>query len=362
MLTSLLIKDMKLGGSIRLMPKPSSPATGHLLVARHVTKSFGTFVANDDVNLTIGAGELHALLGENGAGKSTFVKMIYGLLQPDSGEFEWQGRSVDISNPQQARAMGIGMVFQHFSLFDNLTVAENIELALPDTMNREQLRILIRTRSADYGIPLDPDSMVADLSVGQQQRVEIVRCLLQDPSLLIMDEPTSVLTPQETEQLFGVLRRLASSGCAVLFISHKLDEIKKLTSRATILRGGRNVAEVETANMTTNQMAELMVGETVDAVKSGTVPVDGKVLFSVTALSREAHGPFDVPLEAISFAARSGEILGIAGIAGNGQDELMSALSGEWRGQQKGVIWAGQTDISQFGSQHRRNHKICFYS
>ena len=355
-----LMKDIKLGGSIRLMPKPSSPAKDHLLVARHVTKSFGTFVANDDVNFTLGAGELHALLGENGAGKSTFVKMIYGLLQPDSGGFEWHGRPVDISNPQQARAMGIGMVFQHFSLFDSLTVAENIELALPETMNREELRTLIRARSADYGIPLDPDSMVADLSVGQQQRVEIVRCLLQDPSLLIMDEPTSVLTPQETDQLFDVLRRLASSGCAVLFISHKLDEIKKLTSRATILRGGRNVAEVETVNMTTHQMAELMVGETVDAVKSGTGPVEGEVLFSVTALSREAHGPFDTPLEAISFAARSGEILGIAGIAGNGQDELMSALSGEWRGQQRGVIRVGQTDVSQLGPQHRRHHKICF--
>ena len=139
------------------MPKPSSPAKDHLLVARHVTKSFGTFVANDDVNFTLGAGELHALLGENGAGKSTFVKMIYGLLQPDSGGFEWHGRPVDISNPQQARAMGIGMVFQHFSLFDSLTVAENIELALPETKNREQLRTLIRARSADYGIPLDPD-------------------------------------------------------------------------------------------------------------------------------------------------------------------------------------------------------------
>ena len=305
------MKNIKLGGSIRLMPKPSSPAAGHLLVARHVTKSFGTFVANEDINFSIGAGELHALLGENGAGKSTFVKMIYGLLQPDIGEFEWKGRPVNISNPQQARALGIGMVFQHFSLFDSLTVAENIELALPEKMNRDQLRALISKRSTDYGIPLDPDSMVADLSVGQQQRVEIVRCLLQDPSLLIMDEPTSVLTPQETDQLFDVLRRLALSGCAVLFISHKLDEIKKLTSRATILRGGKNVAEVETADMTTHQMAELMVGETVDAVKSGTGLVDGEVLFSVTELSREAHGPFDVSLEAISFAARSGEILAL---------------------------------------------------
>ena len=342
------------------MSKPTLPAASSLLVAHNVTKSFGTFVANDDVNFTIEAGELHALLGENGAGKSTFVKMIYGLLQPDSGGFEWQGMSVSISNPQQARAMGIGMVFQHFSLFNSLTVAENIELSLPKTMNRDQLRALITIRSADYGIPLDPDSMVADLSVGQQQRVEIVRCLLQEPSLLIMDEPTSVLTPQETDQLFDVLRRLASSGCAVLFISHKLDEIKKLTNRATILRGGKNVANLETANMTTHEMAELMVGEEVNAVKSGTGLADAEVLFSVTGMSRKAHGPFDVSLEAVSFTARSGEILGIAGIAGNGQDELMSALSGEWRGQEQGVIWAGQTDISQLGPQHRRDHEICF--
>lgn len=251
------------------MTSSVSPQTGSLLSGRRIRKSFGQFVANDDIDFTIRPGELHALLGENGAGKSTFVKMIYGLLQPDSGQFDWQGQPVHITNPQQARAMGIGMVFQHFSLFESLTVAENIELALPQTQARDQLNELIRTRSADYGIPLDPDSLVADLSVGQQQRVEIMRCLLQDPSLLIMDEPTSVLTPQETDQLFDVLRRLAETGCAVLFISHKLDEIKQLTSRATILRGGKKVAEVDTAEKTTHQMAELMVGTSVEAVKTG---------------------------------------------------------------------------------------------
>lgn len=342
------------------MGKSALPQTDSLLSGHRICKSFGQFVANDDISFTIRAGELHALLGENGAGKSTFVKMIYGLLQPDSGHFEWQGKQTRITNPQQARDMGIGMVFQHFSLFQNLTVAENIELALPKTTKRKHLDELIRTRSSDYGIALDPNSMVADLSVGQQQRVEIMRCLLQDPSLLIMDEPTSVLTPQETDQLFDVLRRLASSGCAVLFISHKLDEIKQLTNRATILRAGRKVAEVDTKQMTTHQMAELMVGASVEGVKTGAGQLDGEPLFTVNALSRPAEGPFDVALEAISMRAHAGEVLGIAGIAGNGQDELMAALSGEWRGGHSGVIWAGHTDISQFGPQQRRQQQVCF--
>jgi len=342
------------------MTSSVSQQTGSLLSGHRIRKSFGQFVANDDVDFTIKAGELHALLGENGAGKSTFVKMIYGLLQPDTGQFEWQGNPVQITNPQQARAMGIGMVFQHFSLFESLTVAENIELALPQTHARDQLDDLIRTKSADYGIPLDPDSLVADLSVGQQQRVEIMRCLLQDPSLLIMDVPTSVLTPQETDQLFDVLRRLAASGCAVLFISHKLDEIKQLTSCATILRGGKKVAEVETAEMSTHQMAELMVGASVDAIKTGNGLSGGEVLFSVNALSRPAYGPFEVALEGVSLTAYAGEVLGIAGIAGNGQDELMAALSGEWRGQAAGTIYAGQVDISQLGPHERRQHQICF--
>ena len=225
-------------------PKTSkSSASPPLLAGFGLTKSFGDFTANRNIDFTIYPGELHALLGENGAGKSTFVKMIYGLLQPDSGYFEWQGKPIHFSNPQEARAAGIGMVFQHFSLFEAMSVVENIALALPPEFPKEGLPKLIEQKSAEYGIPLRPHSLVADLSVGEQQRVEIMRCLLQDPSLLIMDEPTSVLTPQETMQLFDVLVKLAKQGCAVLFISHKLEEIKQLTSRATILRGGDKIAE-----------------------------------------------------------------------------------------------------------------------
>ena len=218
--------------------KLSSP----LLAGFGITKRFGDLVANQNIDFAIQPGELHAIVGENGAGKSTFIKMVYGLLQPDEGHLEWQGKRVIISNPLQARAMGIGMVFQHFSLFESLTVVENIALALPPDFPKQDLSVLIARKSAEYGIPLHPESVIADLSVGQRQRVEIVRCLLQEPTLLIMDEPTSVLTPQETDQLFDVLHQLAKQGCAVLFISHKLDEVKQLTSQATILRGGVKVA------------------------------------------------------------------------------------------------------------------------
>lgn len=335
-----------------------------LLAGFSITKSFGDFTANRDIDFTLYPGELHALLGENGAGKSTFVKMIYGLLQPDSGYFHWQGERITINNPQEARAIGIGMVFQHFSLFEALTVAENIELALPPEFSRQYLAETIRTKSVEYGIPLNPDSIIADLSVGQQQRVEIMRCLLQDPSLLIMDEPTSVLTPQETDQLFNVLRQLAEQGCAVLFISHKLEEIKQLTSRATILRGGIKVDEVKTRNQTTKQMAELMVGSKITDIKRQKLPKNSTALLSVNGLNKPAVGQFDVTLNDISLTGYAGEILGIAGIAGNGQSELMDALSGEWCPAEKQVlVFTGENesqDISQDGPASRRNKGICF--
>ena len=340
-----------------------SAETAPVLEAVGITKSFGDFRANDAVSFAIKRGEIHALLGENGAGKSTFVKLVYGLLQPDAGQFFWHGNPFSISGPQQARRLGIGMVFQHFSLFESLSVAENIQLALPAGEVLTSLSARIRELSDAYGLAVDPDAYVYDLSVGQQQRVEVMRCLLQNPSLLIMDEPTSVLTPQETKQLFAVLRRFADKGMAVLFISHKLDEIRALTSRATVLRRGRNVGTMDTKGKSNRQLAELMVGSEVADISrhkelgkpaepaklAGTPPV-----CRITKLQRPKSTAFAVALDDISFCANAGEILAIAGISGNGQDELMSALSGEWQPPTGDVIVLEGTDISHFDPAARR--------
>ena len=223
----------------------ASPAVEYLLEALDIVKRFGDFPANDGVTLRLPPGEIHALLGENGAGKSTLVKIIYGALQPTEGQLRWRGEDVTVPNPAAARRLGIGMVFQHFSLFEALTVAENIALALPGRFDLRVLAERIARVSAQYGLPLQPTALVADLSVGERQRIEIVRCLLQEPQLLIMDEPTAVLTPQEADQLFVTLRRLADDGCAVLYISHRLEEVKQLCHDATILRHGKVVANVD---------------------------------------------------------------------------------------------------------------------
>ena len=208
------------------------------LSLRGITKRFPGVLANDDISFDVKPGEIHALLGENGAGKSTLVKMIYGIMQPDAGEIWWNGQPVAINNPKAARKLGIGMVFQHFSLFEALTVLENIALGMDARIPQRELEGRIKVVMTQYGLTLDPRRIVADLSVGERQRIEIVRALLVDPTLLIMDEPTSVLTPQEVEQLFVVLRQLAREGCSILYISHKLHEIKALCETATILRGG----------------------------------------------------------------------------------------------------------------------------
>jgi simple sugar transport system ATP-binding protein len=340
-----------------------SVKTAPVLEAVGITKSFGDFRANDAVSFAIKPGEIHALLGENGAGKSTFVKLVYGLLQPDAGQFFWHGSPLTISGPQQARQLGIGMVFQHFSLFESLSVAENIQLALPAGEVLTSLSARICELSDAYGLAVDPNAYVYDLSVGQQQRVEVMRCLLQNPSLLIMDEPTSVLTPQETNQLFSVLRRFADKGMAVLFISHKLDEIRALTSRATVLRRGQNVGTVDTKGKSNRQLAELMVGSAVADISrhkepgklSGSAePADTRPVCRITNLQRPKSTAFSVALDDISFCANAGEILAIAGISGNGQDELMAALSGEWQPPTGDVILLEGTDISHFDPAARR--------
>lgn len=345
-------------GSPSLSPSSSGPP---LLNASGIVKNFGNFTANNDVSFSINEGEIHALLGENGAGKSTFVKMIYGLLQPDSGQFDWRGTPTAIRNPQHARDLGIGMVFQHFSLFQALTVAENIALAMPRGEGLGDLSDRVRKMSAEYGIGVDPDVRVHNLSVGEQQRVEIIRCLLQDPSLLIMDEPTSVLTPQETSQLFDVLRRFSESGVAILFISHKLEEIRALTERATVLRRGQNVGTVNSAAKSSKELAEMMVGSSVaDIVRQDQPDASPVRLFEVKNMSRDRATQFATPLRSLSIEARQGEILGIAGIAGNGQDELMEALTGEWQGRTAGTISIDGVDISREGPARRRQLGLGF--
>lgn len=302
--------------------------TGTLLSIEGLTKAYPGVIANDSVSFDIKEGEVHALLGENGAGKSTLVKMIYGLVKPDSGTMTWRGEDFAPAEPRVARATGVAMVFQHFSLFEALNVAENVALGMENPPPMRDLAGRIKEVSETYGLPLDPYRTVGDLSAGERQRVEIIRCLLQDPKLLIMDEPTSVLTPQEVEILFETLRKLKSEGTSILYISHKLEEIRALCDHATILRLGKNVGECVPAETSARDMAEMMVGDTLQTptrkAKDG-----GAVVLEVSALSMSSSSEFGTSLKDISFSVKSGEILGLGGVAGNGQDELLAALSGE---------------------------------
>jgi len=321
--------------------KKEQPA---LLQVKNISKKFGDFYANDSLNLSIEMGKVHALLGENGAGKSTLVKMMYGALQPTSGSIFWQGKEVSIASPAHARELGIGMVFQHFSLFEALSVSENISLALPPVLRKGDLSQRIADLSHDYGLPLNPAALVADLSVGERQRIEIVRCLLQEPKLLIMDEPTAVLTPQEAQALFATLRRLVKEGCAVLYISHRLEEVKCICQDATILRHGKLIAEVDPQIETAATLAKLMVGSSVHEVSRMASSGTGDVLLSITKMHQASSLPFGIDLLDINLQVKSGEILAIAGVAGNGQGELFSVISGEQSNADRGSITlVGQT-------------------
>ncbi len=336
-------------------------STGYLLEAEGIVKTFGNFTANDDVSLRLRAGEIHALLGENGAGKSTLVKIIYGSLQPDAGSLHWRGAPIDMPNPAAARDLGIGMVFQHFSLFDALTVVENIALVMAEGFDPEGLSERIEGVSAQYGLSLDPAARVADLSVGERQRIEIVRCLLQSPSLLIMDEPTSVLTPQEADRLFVTLRQLAAGGCAVLYISHRLEEVKALCHRATVLRQGRVVAQVDARRETAASLARLMVGSDVHGISGGRSGAQlERTMIAVRDLELPASGPFGVALHRISLAVQAGEVAAIAGVAGNGQSELFEALSGERPVEPNEAIALAGEDCGGGGISDRRRLGAAF--
>jgi len=332
--------------------------TAPLLSIQGLTKAYPGVVANDDVSFEIGKGQIHALLGENGAGKSTLVKMIYGLVTPDSGRMEIAGQPHAPATPLQARDAGVAMVFQHFSLFDALDVAENIALGMTDPPPMRDLAARIREVSHAYGLPLDPDRIVGDLSAGERQRVEIVRCLLQDPRLLIMDEPTSVLTPQEVEILFATLRKLAAEGTAILYISHKLEEIRSLCDAATILRLGKVVGRCDPRETSARELAEQMVGSTLSS-PARPEHTPGDTLLTVENLSLPPAHAFGTPLRDIQITLARGEVLGIGGVAGNGQDELLAALSGE-RLSPRGTVTLDGSDLSRAGPEARR--KACLLS
>jgi simple sugar transport system ATP-binding protein len=316
----------------------TSPSGHPLVELKGISKRYGELLANDRIDISIEPGEIHALLGENGAGKSTLVKILYGVIEPSAGEILWQGRPVSIASPVEARALGIGMVFQHFSLFDELTVAENIAVALSDDWSLATVRSRLGEISRAYGLALEPDRAVWTLSAGERQRIEIVRCLLQNPRLLILDEPTSVLTPQEAEHLFGTLDKLSADGCSILYISHKLEEVRRLCRRATILRGGRVVGTINPRERSAREIAALMVGNEVGEVRTGTPHVPKGEMLRVDDLTMAPGGLHGQALKHINLVARAGEIVGIAGVAGNGQSELFAALSGERLADRPGAV------------------------
>jgi general nucleoside transport system ATP-binding protein len=314
--------------------RPPSP----LLSAVSISKLYGDFLANDKIDLDLFPTEIRALLGENGAGKSTLVKMMYGLIQPSAGELRWMGEKIVLAGPSAARALGIAMVFQHFSLFENLTVAENVALGLPPTESFAAISERLAETARVYGLPLDPKREVWRLSVGERQRIEIVRALMQDPKLLILDEPTAVLTPQEADQLFVVLERLKREGRGLLYISHKLEEVKRLCDSATILRGGRKVATCNPSQETAVSLARMMVGAEIGEVKAATGQRAAAPRLVIDKLSLEPDDPHGTRLADVSLEVCGGEIVGIAGVAGNGQDELFAALSGERAAGHAGAV------------------------
>ena len=325
-----------------------------LLELRAIAKAFPGCQANDGVDLNVRAGEIHALLGENGAGKSTLVKIIYGVLAPDSGEIRWEGRGVRITGPAHARRLGIGMVFQHFSIFEALTVVENVALGIDWRGRLDDLRRRLTEVSGAYGLPLSPDAVVHGLSVGERQRIEVVRCLLQEPRLLIMDEPTSVLTPQEAEALFATLRHVAAEGCAILYISHKLAEIRALCEHATVMRQGKVVAECDPRRESSKRLAALMLGDEPREPHRQRTPQAGPPRLAVESLSLAAEERDGVALAEVCLRVGGGEILGIAGIAGNGQGELMAALSGEVRSPAAETIAIDGVAVGRLGPGARR--------
>ena len=329
------------------------------LELRGITKQYPAVRANDGVNLQVAPGQIHAVLGENGAGKSTLMKVIYGAVAPDEGQVLWNGQPVKITSPAQARTLGISMVYQHFSLFDTLSAAENVWLGLDKGLSLTEVTARINAVATRYGLPVDPARPVHSLSVGERQRVEIVRALLTEPQLLILDEPTSVLTPQAVETLFVTLRQLAAQGTSILYISHKLDEIRALCQHCTVLRGGKVTGEVDPRQESNASLSRLMIGAEPPPLQHVQHSA-GEVVLNVQGLSLATADPFGTTLKDIAFGVRAGEVVGVAGVSGNGQQELMAALSGEDRRAPTGSVQLFGRDIARHSPRRRRHAGLHF--
>ncbi len=327
--------------------------TPSLLTLRGITKRYPGVLANDGVDLDVLPGQAHAVLGENGAGKSTLMKIIHGSVQPDAGQIFFDGRAIQFRHPLQARQCGISMVFQHFSLFDTLSVAENIWLGLEPGPGLTELSQRIRVKAAQYGLDIDPERPVHTLSVGEMQRVEIIRALLTEPRLLILDEPTSVLTPQAVEKLFEVLHQLVAQGCSILYISHKLHEIRALCSTCTVLRAGRVSGICDPRQETPASLSRLMIGAEPEPLRKSTVRTGAPVL-QVQDLSLKRSDPFGTDLSQIALEVCAGEVVGIAGVSGNGQRELLSVLSGEDPSASAGTIRLSGQPVADWSPARRR--------
>lgn len=302
-------------------------APQYVIEMLHITKEFPGIRANDDITLQLRKGEIHALLGENGAGKSTLMSILFGMYQPDAGEIRKDGKPVTIQNPNDATALGIGMVHQHFKLVDVLSATENIVLGLEGKLNIKEASGKIAHICEKYGFEVDPKQKIYDMSVSQKQTVEIVKVLYRGADILILDEPTAVLTPQETEKLFRVLRKMRDDGKAIVIITHKMNEVKSLSDRVAVLRNGQYIGDMKTSETNITEMTNMMVGHTVTLNIDRPDSVDPKPRIEVEGLTvRNEEGV--VKLKDVSFTANSGEILGIAGISGCGQKELLEAIAG----------------------------------
>jgi len=329
----------------------------YAVVMKGIVKRFPGVLANDHVDLFVEKGEIHAIVGENGAGKTTLMKQLYGLLKPDEGEIYINGKRVEFSGPADAIKNGIGMVHQHFMLVDNLTAYENVIIGMEPRkgilLDRKKARKEVKKLSEEYGLTIDVDMKIEDMPVGLQQRVEIIKTLYRGAEILILDEPTAVLTPQETEELFEVLRRLKKSGKTIIFISHKLNEVMEISDRITVMRQGRVTGNLITSQTTPQEIARLMVGREVVLTVEKKPKEAGETLLKIEDLWVKDNRKLDA-VKGVSFEVKRGEIVGIAGVAGNGQSELVEAITG-LRGAERGRVLFRGEDITGYDPKRLRD-------